>query len=724
MLHLAIGSSGIVAALGTISLKATLLLAFVFALARLLHRRSASLRHALWVVALGSTALLLPLQAVMPPLRVLPALGRATAMSQAASLPEIADRSSSSFAAPTEGTLANRGSIAATSIRSTVASGGASSTSRVTLIALIGILWLTGAAVVLLRVAASAYALRRLAHSARVDDTALAVVQQLAIARAVSRPIVVLASDEIELPVTWGVLRPVILLPADAAGWSQECRGHVLEHELAHIERRDAATQLVSHAAVVLFWFHPLVWLAAREARRERERACDDVVLSSGVMGADYAEDLLALALDHGDRPQPVAALAFARCSSIESRLLALLDPTVVRESTSRARVAQLVVAGAVIVTPLAAARTVEARTILQPLPHVQSLPVVSVATPTTTARSVPPANTAERPFPRRVAHDSISHDTVVVLAPAESSRLIAYDVFEACRERRLNHSSDRTDDGVGTVVWTASGGTNDCSFAIDSKGTLTFTPDLTAITAITPGGYFDATTDIGGVKTRLVIRASGAVLTYDFYQNDRSVPFGGSGAEWLAGVLVGLDRMTAFAIDSRFPALMQSRGAPAVLDDVERMHGEYAIGHYLERLSRSVQLDAVSLRRVGEILGTMRISHMASEVILAVAARNTLTDDVARDAFVRAAAALSVDNDRGRSLMALFQVATLTSDELVVVARSVAAMHVDFEKVRVLTAAAEYQRLDGDSRAAFSSAAATIRDDRQRSRALSLLPR
>jgi hypothetical protein len=73
---------------------------------------------------------------------------------------------------------------------------------------------------------------------------------------------------------------------------------------------------------------------------------------------------------------------------------------------------------------------------------------------------------------------------------------------------------------------------------------------------------------------------------------------------------------------------------------------------------------------------------------------------------------------------MALFPVATLTPDELVMVAQSVAAMRVDFEKFRVLAAAAEYQRLDGDSRAAFSSAAATIRDDRQRSRALSLLPR
>jgi hypothetical protein len=428
--------------------------------------------------------------------------------------------------------------------------------------------------------------------------------------------------------------------------------------------------------------------------------------------------------LDLGHRRQPIAALAFARRSSIEGRLLALLDPTVVRESTSRARIAQLVVAGTVIVAPLAAARTAEARFIARSSPQVRPVPVVSVATPPTATRRVAAAMTVPGPSLRHAAHDSISHDTVVSRTPAESSQLTAYDVFEACRERRLNHNSDRADDGTGRVAWTASGGPSDCSFAIDSKGTLTFMPNVTGIAAIAPGGYFDATTDISGVKTRLVIRASGAVLTYEFSQNDRSVPFGASGAQWLAGLLVGLDRMTAFAIDVRFPDLMQSGGAPAVLDEVERMHGEYAVGHYLERLSRNAQLDAASLRRVGEILGTMRISHMASEVILAVAARDSLTDDLARDAFVRAAAALSVDNDRGRSLMTLFQVATLTPDELVMVAQSVAAMHVDFEKVRVLTAAAQYQRLDGDARAAFSNAAGTIRDERQRTRAQSLIPR
>jgi hypothetical protein len=305
-----------------------------------------------------------------------------------------------------------------------------------------------------------------------------------------------------------------------------------------------------------------------------------------------------------------------------------------------------------------------------------------------------------------------------------EPARLVAYDVFDACRGRRLNHSSDRNDDGAGTVEWTASGGSSDCSFALDSKGTLTFTPDVTAIAAITPGGYFDATTDIGGVKTRLVIRASGGVLTYDFFQNDRPVPFGPSGAQWLAGLLVGLDRTTAFAIDVRLPMLMQSGGAPAVLDEVERMHGEYAIGRYLERLTRNAPLDAASLRRVGAILGTMRIGHMVSEVIVAVTARDALTDDVARDAFVRAAVTLSVDNDRARSLLALFRVATLTADELGLALESVAEMRVDVEKVRVLGAAAEYQRIDGSVRAAFSNAAATIRDERQRTRALSMLTR
>ena len=69
----------------------------------------------------------------------------------------------------------------------------------------------------------------------------------------------------------------------------------MVAHEMAHVNRCDYMTQLAAQIACAVFWFHPLVWLAAIEMRRERERACDDAVLNLGHRATDYGEFLLAL---------------------------------------------------------------------------------------------------------------------------------------------------------------------------------------------------------------------------------------------------------------------------------------------------------------------------------------------------------------------------------------------------------------------------------------------
>src|SRR5262249_52091734 len=73
-------------------------------------------------------------------------------------------------------------------------------------------------------------------------------------------------------PLTWGALRPVLLVPAGAGDWPDERRRLVLLHELAHIGRWDWLTQLAAHLACALYWFNPLVWLAAPPMLIERAR--------------------------------------------------------------------------------------------------------------------------------------------------------------------------------------------------------------------------------------------------------------------------------------------------------------------------------------------------------------------------------------------------------------------------------------------------------------------
>jgi Tol biopolymer transport system component len=155
---------------------------------------------------------------------------------------------------------------------------------------------------------------------------------------------------------TWGLLRPVVLLPADAENWSEERRRLVLLHELAHVQRADCLTQFLAHLACALYWFNPLTWLAARQLRVERERACDDQVLAGGVKASAYAEHLLEIArLARRASCASVAAVAMARPSQLEGRLLAVLDANRSRTAVSRLAALVAVVAGSGIVVPLAA---------------------------------------------------------------------------------------------------------------------------------------------------------------------------------------------------------------------------------------------------------------------------------------------------------------------------------------------------------------------------------
>ena len=135
----------------------------------------------------------------------------------------------------------------------------------------------------------------------------------------------VLAKEEMT-PMTGGVRRPVILLPASAAKWSEARRQAVLAHELVHVRRRDALRQLLGRTVLALYWFHPLSWVASHFAGARREEACDEEVLALGTRPSEYAGHLLSLAESKAFRERAFS-LPMAQQSRLERRVQAILRP-------------------------------------------------------------------------------------------------------------------------------------------------------------------------------------------------------------------------------------------------------------------------------------------------------------------------------------------------------------------------------------------------------------
>jgi beta-lactamase regulating signal transducer with metallopeptidase domain len=142
----------------------------------------------------------------------------------------------------------------------------------------------------------------------------------------VSRGVRLLTSDDIDAPLTTGWWRPVVLLPVASAHWSEERRRVVVQHELVHVRRADALRHLLWRAVVALYWFNPLVRLAAHEARAVGEHACDETVLDFGTRPSAYARHLLEIAESLNAVPRRLAhSLPMVERGQLSRRLQMIL---------------------------------------------------------------------------------------------------------------------------------------------------------------------------------------------------------------------------------------------------------------------------------------------------------------------------------------------------------------------------------------------------------------
>jgi len=155
---------------------------------------------------------------------------------------------------------------------------------------------------------------------------------------------------------TWGIVRPIVLLPRDCSAWSLVRLRATVLHELAHIRRADSLTQRLTLVACTLHWFNPAVWLAARALRADAEAAADDAVLRSGVKPSDYAAELLGIAAELGGLRQPILSqgVSIMKDSRIEARIRAIVDPSRRRRGVTSLQTLTAVAVGAFSLTALA----------------------------------------------------------------------------------------------------------------------------------------------------------------------------------------------------------------------------------------------------------------------------------------------------------------------------------------------------------------------------------
>jgi beta-lactamase regulating signal transducer with metallopeptidase domain len=351
---------GLVWAAGLL-LKGTVLLVFVFLVAALLRRGSAGLRHLVWsggivaLLALPVVSLTLPWRL---PVVATPLLGTALA---AAGEPT-ASPAQPGAPAVTEGLRVRqepRASVEAVTPPRTTQSRAAAPwrMSSGMLVDLLLALWIAGAALLAVRLGLGMALLRRIVRRATPLQTPdwtrplLEAADRLGLDRA---PRLVM-SERLPMPFACGVVTPTIVLPAGATGWTDRRRRAVLCHELAHIRRLDLPVNALAQLACAVYWFHPLVWLAARKLRQEGERACDDLVLGVGTRPSEYADHLLQIVCGAARARTPAVALPMAERREFEGRMLAILERDTRREPPARRHALTLAGFAVALLLPLAA---------------------------------------------------------------------------------------------------------------------------------------------------------------------------------------------------------------------------------------------------------------------------------------------------------------------------------------------------------------------------------
>ncbi len=331
-----------------VAAKATVVLLLAIVANRLLNRRVLA-RAAVWNALLVGLILLPPATALFPRLRICclpPAPPQSVtdvsmeppSPAEVTSLDELSPTASDigPQEEPTGDTLAalSDNSVAAADAEPSGAVESTTETLQPSVVPTQGLMWhwpsfvlytyLLGATVLALRLVTSFLAVRRLRRESILpnDSTWSAALASWRERLGIRQPVQLAVSAAVSVPIQIGWLKPMVILPAELIGSLDPSRhGSILLHELAHVRRRDYAWQILLKLVQIIYWPHPLIWLAGRMIGANREQVCDDLCVHHSSSAGQYRATLLEVASALVRRPAASLGIAMARTSKIGGRL-------------------------------------------------------------------------------------------------------------------------------------------------------------------------------------------------------------------------------------------------------------------------------------------------------------------------------------------------------------------------------------------------------------------
>jgi TonB family protein len=307
-----------VSVLLAVAIKATIVLLAALGGRALVRNHAAAVRHWLLAVAIGC-ALLMPVLAYVAPTWQVPSW----------TAPDSEVESRFELSVPTVPSPAARSPHPLTDASSAEWEG----------VPLLFAVWLSGTVVAIGILLAGLARLAVIAASAQPVGPGRcdALARDIAEAYGITRRVRLLYGRHPAMLMTWGLIKPTIILPEAARAWSDDRLRLVLCHELAHVRRGDWASQLAAELLRALYWFNPFAWIACRRLRLDSEHACDDAVLGAGIAAPTYATHLLDLARACSRRREAwTPALPVARPSGLERRVRAMLNAHLDRHPLTR----------------------------------------------------------------------------------------------------------------------------------------------------------------------------------------------------------------------------------------------------------------------------------------------------------------------------------------------------------------------------------------------------